>query len=72
LKSISKYLVNIKSNWERMYERQVDVVIHQDLSVVGNCKGGGHKGLGKNIEEYLWNLLVNQAIIWNEGLSGRK
>ena len=27
-----------------MYERQVYVAIHRDLSVVGNCKGGGLKG----------------------------
>ena len=30
------------------------------------------QGSRENIEEYLQNLLVNQAIIWNEGLSGRK
>jgi hypothetical protein len=38
---------NNKSNGECLYEWQVYVVIHRDLSVVGNCKGGGHKGLGK-------------------------
>ena len=48
------------------------VAIHGDLSVVGNYNGEGHKGLGKNIGEDLRNLLVHQAIIWNEGLSGRK
>jgi hypothetical protein len=30
-----------------MYERPVYVFIHKNISVVGNCKGGGHKGLGK-------------------------
>ena len=34
-----------KSNWRR-YGRQVYVAIHGDLSVVGNCNGEGHKGLG--------------------------
>jgi hypothetical protein len=46
-------------------------VIHRDLSVVRNCKDSGHKGLG-NFEEYPRSLLMKQAIIWHEGLSGRK
>ena len=41
---------NNKSNWEWMYERQVYVAIHRDLSVVGNCKGGGLKGSRKTSE----------------------
>ena len=31
-----------------MYEQQVQVVIHRDLSVVGDCKDGGLKGSRRN------------------------
>ena len=41
---------NNKSNWKRRFGRQVYVAIHGDLSVVGNCNGEGHKGLGKASE----------------------
>ena len=34
---------NNKINWETLYEWQVYVFIHRDLSVVGNCKSNGHK-----------------------------
>ena len=44
--------------------------IHTDLSVAGNCKGDEHIGSREFIGEYLRNLLVKQAIIWNEGSPG--
>ena len=34
---------NNKSNREWLYEWQVYVVIHKDISVPGNCKSDGHK-----------------------------
>jgi len=55
-----------------MDERKVYVIIHTDLSVAGDCKGDEHIGSQEFIGEYLQNLLVNQATICNEGLSGRK
>ena len=55
-----------------MDEQKVYVVIHTDLSVAGNCKGDEHIGSREFIGEHLKNLLVNQAAIYNEGLSGRK
>jgi hypothetical protein len=42
----------------------------QGLSVVRNCKAVA-QGL-ENFKEYLRSLPMNQAIIWHEGLSGRK
>ena len=38
---------NNKINGETLYEWRVYVVIHRSLSMEGNCKSDGHKGLGK-------------------------
>ena len=45
--SITGYLVVTRAIGKSRYGRQVYVAIHGDLSVVGNCDGEGHKGLGK-------------------------
>ena len=48
---------NDKSNWKIRFGRQVYVSILRDSSVVGNCNGEGHKGLGKtskSIFRILW------------------
>ena len=50
----------------------MDVINHTDLSVVGGCKGDEHVGSRKFIGGYLRNLQVNQTIIGNAELSGRK
>ena len=62
---------NNKINWEALYEWRVYVVIHRGLSIEGNCKSDTIKSQ-ENIREYLRILLVQQTIICNKGLSGRK
>ena len=62
---------NNKINWEALYEWRVYVVIHRGLSMEGNCKSDTIKSQ-ENIGEYLRILLVQQTIICNKGLSGRK
>ena len=55
-----------------MYERQVYLVIHRDLSMEGNCKSDGHKGLGKtskSIFEVFYGTKPSSKI---KGLSGGK
>ena len=62
---------NNKINWETLYGWRVYVVIHRGLSMEGNCKSDAIKSQ-ENIGEYLRILLVQQTIICNTGLSGRK
>ena len=62
---------NNKINWETLYEWRVYVIIRRGLSMGGNCKIDGIKSQ-ENIGEYLRILLVQQTIICNKGLSGRK
>ena len=62
---------NNKISWEASYERRVYVVIRRGLSMEGNCKSDAIKSQ-ENIRESLRILLVQQTIICNKGLSGRK
>ena len=62
---------NNKINWETLYEWRVYVVIHRSLLMKGNCKSDAIKSQ-ENIGEYHRILLVQQTIICNKGLSGRK
>jgi hypothetical protein len=49
---------NNKSDEEWSWEWQMYADIHRDISVVVNCKGDAHTGIGKIIEGYLPNLLT--------------
>ena len=62
---------NNKINWETLYECRVYMVIHRGLSMEGNCKSDAIKSR-ENIREYHRKPSMHQAIIWSEGLSGRK
>ena len=48
-------------------KRQVYVVIHNDITVVGNLQRRWAQVSRENIGDYLRNLLVQPAIIWTEG-----
>ena len=46
---------------------QVYVVIHNNITVVGNLQRRWAQVSQENNGDYLWNLLVKQSIICNEG-----
>mgnify|MGYP005814567153 CR=1 FL=1 len=49
---------------------QVYVVIHNDITVVGNLQRRWAQVSRENIGDYLRNLLVQQTIVGNKVLSG--
>ena len=49
---------------------QVYVVIHNDITVVGNLQRRWAQVSRENIRDYHRNLLVQQAIICNKGTPG--
>ena len=48
---------------------QVYVVIHNNITEVVNLQRRWAQMSRENIGDYLWNLLVQQVIICNKGLS---
>ena len=61
---------NNKSNWETLYEWRVYVVIHRSLSMEGNCKSEGHKGLGKASESVFRVLTCSRRSLVIRGSPG--
>ena len=67
-----RHLVTTRATGNQGMNSEDRVVIHEDLSVVEYCKGNGHIGSREFIGEYRRDLQVNQTIIGNSELSGRK
>ena len=67
-----RHLVTIRATGNEGMNNKEGVVIHEDLSMVDNCKGNGHIGSREFIGEYRRDLQVDQVIFLNEGLSWRK
>ena len=61
--SIMSHLVTTRATGNEGMNSEEGVVIHEDLSVVENCKGNGHIGSREFIGEYRRDLQVEQVII---------
>ena len=61
--SIMRHLVTTRATGKEGMNSEERIVVHEDLSVVENCKGNGHIGSREFIGEYRRDLQVDQVII---------